>query len=89
MMADVGGIAERQRQQDRHAIGAAQSRKHADDDAEHDAEDHHHDVERLQRDRKAVKQIDEFFHPDNPQLCVRCYRPSHSSIGPLGSGTRN
>ena len=63
MMADVGGIAERQRQQDGNAVGAAQSRQHADDDAEHDADDHHHDVEGLQRDRKAVKQIDEFFHP--------------------------
>ena len=46
--------------------------------------------ERLQGDRKAVKKIDEFFHPDNPILTVRrCYRPSHSSTGPLGSGTRN
>ena len=55
--------AEGQRQQDRNAVGAAQSRQHADDDAEHDADHHQHDVERLQRDRKAVKQIDEFFHP--------------------------
>lgn len=32
--------AEGQRQQDRHAVGAAQARQHADDHAQHDADQH-------------------------------------------------
>ena len=65
MMADVGGIRMSA------ATGSPRhwrrpTRKHADEDAEHDAEDHHHDVERLQRYREAVKKIDEFFHPVDP-----------------------
>ena len=51
-----------QRQQDGDAVGAAQPGQHADQDAEHDADDHHHEVERLDRDRKAVEEIGELFH---------------------------
>ena len=60
---------EGQRQQDRDAVGAAQAGQHADEDAEQDADDHHHDVERLEHDRKAVKQIGDFFHV--PALALR------------------
>ena len=48
---------EGQRQQDRDAVGAAEAGQHADEDAEHDADAHQQDVVRLERDRKAVKQI--------------------------------
>ena len=57
MIADVGDMLKVSGKQDRDAVGAAQARQHADDDAEHDADHHHHDVERLQRHREAVKQI--------------------------------
>ena len=67
MMADVGGIAECQRQKDRNTVCAAQSRKNADDDAEDDANDHHHDVEGLQRHREAPKKIGDFFHLVSPE----------------------
>ncbi len=44
MIAEVGDMREGQRQQDRDAVGAAQTRQHADDHAEHDADHHQHDV---------------------------------------------
>ena len=49
------------------------------DDAERDAEHHQRDVVGLQDDREAVEQIADVFD----------HTPSQSSIGPLGSGTRN
>jgi len=54
--------AECQRQQDRHAVRAAEAGQHADDDAENDPDNHDQDVERLQHRREAVKQIYDFFH---------------------------
>ena len=48
------------------APGSTQSRKHANDDAEHDANKHHHDVEGLQSDREALKKIGDFFHLASP-----------------------
>ena len=62
MIADVGDMRKRQRQQDRNAVGAAQTRQHADDHAEHDADDHQHQIERLHDDREAVKEITNVFH---------------------------
>ena len=53
---------ERQRQQDRDAVGAAEAGQHTDDDAEHDADEHDQEVERLENDAEAVKQIGNFFH---------------------------
>ena len=53
--------AEGQRQQDGDAVGAAEPRQHADDDAERDAEHHQHDVVRLQHHGEAVKQIADIF----------------------------
>ena len=66
MIAEVGDMRERQRQQDRDAVGSSEARQHADDHPEQDADEHHHDVERLQDDRKAVKQIGELFHLQRP-----------------------
>ena len=53
------------------------------------------DVERLQNDGEAVKQIGEFFHmpalatPHSSGSFVPDQKPRYSSIGPFGSGTRN
>ena len=54
--------AEGERQQDRDAVGAAEPGQHADDHAEQDADHHQQQVERLDHDREAVKQIGDFFH---------------------------
>ena len=62
MIAEVGGMRERERQQDRDAVRAAQPRQHADDHAQHDADEHQQQVERRQRDRESVKQCADFFH---------------------------
>ena len=62
MIAEVGGMREGQRQQDRDAVGAAQSRQHADDDAEHDADQHQADVVWRQDDREALQQRRNLFH---------------------------
>jgi hypothetical protein len=46
---------ERQRQQDRDAVGATEAGQHTDDDAEHDADEHDQEVERLKDNTEAVK----------------------------------
>ena len=74
MIAEVGDMRERQRQQDRDAVGAAEPGQHADDDAEQDADEHHQEVERLEDDGEAVKQIGNFFHLLN--LVTPSCRPS-------------
>ena len=74
MIAEVGDMRERQRQQDRDAVGAAEAGQHADDDAEHDADEHDQEVERLEDDAEAVKQIGDFFHLMN--LVTPTGRPS-------------
>jgi hypothetical protein len=70
MMAEVGGMLKVSGSRI-NAVGAAETRKHADDDAEHDAQDHHHDVEGLQGYGKTLKKIGDFFHCGkscNPEL---------------------
>src|SRR5207244_8667588 len=67
------------RQQDGHAVGAAQPREHADDGAEHDADDGHEQVERRDRDMEAEEEVFEAHRQS----------PSQASSGPLGMGTRN
>jgi hypothetical protein len=53
-----GGIhGERQREQDRDPVGAAQARQHADDGAERDAEHREPEVGGLQRHREAEEQV--------------------------------
>ena len=88
---------EGQRQQDGHAVGAAQARQHADDDAEHDADDHQQQVERLQRRRRSRETDCRRLRTSASSLssvATRCgatgsdTRDSASS-GPFGSGTRN
>jgi hypothetical protein len=53
---------EGERQQYRHAVGAAQARQHADENAEHEA--HHHQREYFERQQhvKSVQQEAERFH---------------------------
>ena len=86
MIAEVGDMRERQRQQDGDAVGAAEAGQHADDDAEHDADDHHHQVERLEDDGEAVEQIDDLFH--SVRILDYAYRSARQSAGPLPSETR-
>ena len=62
MIAEVGDMREGQRQQDGDAVGAAETRQHADDDAEHDADHHQQRFVRLQHDGEAVEQIANIFH---------------------------
>jgi hypothetical protein len=47
---------ERQREQNRDAVGAAKSGQDADDHAQHDADHHQQQVEGRKHDREAVKQ---------------------------------
>ena len=77
-----GGVhAEGQRQQDGHAVGAAQAGQHADQHTECDAHQHEADVLPGQRNAEALHQALYFVHVQA--------RPSSASSGPLGSGTRN
>ena len=64
-------LASQIRQEDSTAVGATETRQHADDHAEHDAEHHHQQIERLDHDRKAVKQIGNLFHYARPQIGAR------------------
>ena len=66
---------EGQRQQDRDAVGAAEARQHADEDAEHQP-DHHqrHDLPRHQNG-EAVQQQTEGFHRINPNPDLSSRRP--------------
>ena len=52
---------EGQRQQDRDAVGAAETRQHADDHAEQDADQHQAEIERGQRDRKPLHERGDLF----------------------------
>ena len=56
-----GAHGERQWQQDRDAVGATQTGQHTDDHAEDDADNHQHEIERLQDHRKTVEQITDIF----------------------------
>src|SRR5262249_51955816 len=73
---------ERERQQDRHSVRAAQPREHADDDPEDHPDEHQHQVERREGDAESAQQCVDFFHSGQP-------RPSAASSGPLGRGTWN
>ena len=64
---------ERQRQQDRDAVGAAQSRQHADDDPKQDADEHQCQVVRGQRDAEPLHQRGNLFHD----------RPSAPAVHPV------
>ena len=97
MIAEVGDMRERQRQQDRDAVGAAEAGQHADDHAEQDADEHQQDVAAAcSTTAKPCNSVAEFFHGAlSPNACdaVRAAHGSvaqeQSSIGPLDSGTRN
>ena len=62
MMAEVGDMLKVERQQDRHAVGAAQPGQHADDHAQHDADHHVEQVLPAQHDGEAVHQVANTFH---------------------------
>ena len=70
---------ERERQQDGHTVGAAQSGQHADDRAQQDARDRHEQIERGDGDREAQEEV----------LEAHAQNPSQASSGPFGIGTRN
>jgi hypothetical protein len=53
---------EGERQQDRDAVGTAQSRQHADENAEHEPDHHHRQRLPREQDGKAVQQQAEGFH---------------------------
>src|SRR6185312_237026 len=68
---------ERERQQDRDAIGTPETRQHAYDDAQHDAKDHQRQIEWLSDDREAVKEIaDVLEHGPRLVIYVTPYRGS-------------
>ena len=52
-----GRHGEGERQQDGHAVGAAQSRQHADDGAQQDADHGHEQIEGRERDVKAEEEV--------------------------------
>ena len=54
--------AEGQRQQDGHAVGAAQTRQHADEHPEDDADHHEQEVHGRHHCREALEQCVDFFH---------------------------
>ncbi|MPM37092.1 hypothetical protein SDC9_83698 [bioreactor metagenome] len=55
-----------QRQQDRHAVGAAQAGQHAHDDAQQDADEHQAHVVPRKHDAEAVHQCAKVFHLLSP-----------------------
>jgi hypothetical protein len=58
-----GGVhAERQRQQDGHAVGATQPGQHADQHTQRDADQHEAEVGQRQRNAEALQQVLNFVH---------------------------
>src|SRR5438309_580779 len=71
---------EGERQQDRDAVCATQPGQHADDDPQHDTDEHQRQVLQAQRDDEALDERLDFVHQS---------RPSSASTGPFGRGTLN
>ena len=62
MIAEVGDIANVRGSRMRDAVGAAETRQHADDHAKHDADEHQRQVERRQHDGETAQQRRQFLH---------------------------
>ncbi len=62
MIAEVGGIVNVSGSRIATPFGPAQARQHADDDAQHQADQHHQAVVPGHRDGEPMKQGFEIFH---------------------------
>ena len=61
MIAEVGDIEKVSGSKIATPLAPPKTRQHADDDAEHDADHHQHQIVRLQDDRETVKKIADIF----------------------------
>ena len=75
MMAEVGGMVNVSGQQDRHAVGAAEARQHADDDAEQDADHHQGQIVPGERDLEAADERVDLVHVCLPVVSRAQHRP--------------